>query len=321
MNFLVPQGKIIGIIGRSGAGKSTLLRCLNGLETPDQGEIFINGQLLTTPPQFQLLQEIGTIFQNFNLLRRRTVIENIAFPLELQNISKADRYKRAVHIARRVGLAHKLNAYPCQLSGGQKQRVAIARALVSNVKLLLCDEFTSALDPETCLEILELLKELNQKLGIAILLITHDMGVIREICDEVIVLSRGQIIESGSLEDILLTPKTSQTKSLLRNLLNRDLPHHLQKKLQSSPIPNGTAFLRLVFSGEAAQKPIVATLIEQYDVPVNIIAGNLDHIRALAFGVLVIAMPYHEQKLKNVQNYLKSNNVSVEVLGYGAIPW
>jgi D-methionine transport system ATP-binding protein len=218
ISLSVRKGQIFGIIGRSGAGKSTLVRCLNGLETPRAGKIFIGDQSLTRAKGLehrQILHKIGTVFQHFNLLTRRTVLENIALPLEFMGVAPDERAKKAKTIAELVGLSDKEQAFPNQLSGGQCQRVAIARALVSDVSLLLCDEFTSALDPETSLEILALLQDLNQRLGVTIVLVTHDMSVVREICDQVCVLDQGRVAEIGPVESILLKPQHEVTHALV----------------------------------------------------------------------------------------------------------
>lgn len=317
ISFNIKQGEIVGIVGKSGAGKTTLFRCLNALEKPDQGQILIEGKELTTKSARHLLQRMGTVFQNFNLLNRRTVLENILLPLEIQRQPCQISRAKAQNIATLVGLGQKMDAYPSQLSGGQKQRVAIARALVSEGSLLLCDEFTSALDPITTVEILGLLRKLNQKLGITILLITHDMSVVREICDRVIILDHGKIVETGTLEEIILQPQSAIAKLLLKSLINRELPNHLQNSLHTKPFEGCDVILRLLFSGASAHQPLVASLIEHFNVRVNIIAGNLGHIREHAVGALIIALAFEEEKIKHVKEYLKENGVAVDELGYG----
>jgi D-methionine transport system ATP-binding protein len=317
VSFSVSKKEIVGIVGKSGAGKTTLFRCLTTLETPDRGSIIIEGQELTANSAQQILPKIGTVFQSFNLLSRRTVLENILLPLEIHGTIEKESIDKAKKMVALVGLEQKLQDYPSQLSGGQKQRVAIARALVGDVSLLLCDEFTSALDPITTLEILELLKKLNEQLKITILLITHDMSVVREICDRVIILDHGKIVETGSINEIILKPQSEIAKTLLKSLINRELPHHLQKKLHAKPFDGCDVILRLLFSGDAAHKPLVADLNENFNVSANIIAGNVDHIREHPLGALIIALAYDDEKVKAIKKYLASNDVTVDELGYG----
>ena len=220
ITFSIEKGDIFGIIGLSGAGKSTLVRCLNLLEKPNEGNIYIDGKNLMELSERELRkerQDIGMIFQHFNLLMQRNVVDNICFPLEIAGVKKKDARKRALELLETVGLSEKAKAYPAQLSGGQKQRVAIARVLANNPKILLCDEATSALDPQTTKSILNLLKEINQKYGITIVVITHEMAVIREICSKVAVLDQGTLVEQGTVEEIFRAPKTEQAKNLIFN--------------------------------------------------------------------------------------------------------
>lgn len=315
----VPQGQILGIIGKSGAGKSTLLRCLNGLEQPNSGTITINGELFTGAPENQrrrIQQKIGNVFQNFNLLSRLTALENVMFPLNLLKLDPLTSREKALKILALVGLKGRENDYPRQLSGGQSQRVAIARALISDVSLLLCDEFTSALDIETSLEILELLRDLNKRLGITIIMITHDMSIVREICDEVCVLDGGKIVEKNNITSILLHPQNATTKSLIRNLINKDLPHHLQESLSQDPGKDSQAVIRLFFSSQTAGEPVISSLVKKYDIPINILFGNLDHIRETAFGCLIITLPFETSKINKIVSELDQKEVSSEILGY-----
>jgi D-methionine transport system ATP-binding protein len=319
INLEVPQGQILGIIGKSGAGKSTLLRCLNGLEQPNHGTITINDRPFTGVPdkdRRDIQQKIGNVFQSVNLLSRLTALENVMFPLKLLKKDLQVSRTKALKMLHLVGLKGKENDYPSRLSGGQSQRVAIARALISDVAFLLCDEFTSALDFETSLEILELLRDLNKRLGITIILITHDMAIVREICDEVCVLDKGQIVEKNDITSILLYPQNAITKTLIRNLINRDLPHHLQEILMKNPTSESAALLRLFFSSQAAGVPIISSIVKKYDVPINILFGNLDHIRETAFGCLIIAIPYERSKIEDVMKDLSQREVSSEILGY-----
>lgn len=319
INLEVPQGQILGVIGKSGTGKSTLLRCLNGLEPPTAGTITIEGQPFTgvsDKKRRQIQQKIGNIFQNFNLLSHLTAMENVMFPLKLLKHDDKESRLKAFKMLGLVGLKGKENAYPSQLSGGQSQRVAIARALISDASLLLCDEFTSALDPETSLEILELLRDLNKKLGVTIIMITHDMAIVREICDEVCVLDEGRIVEKNDIASILLHPQSASTKALIRNLIKKDLPFHLQEQLVQSPIPQSAVLLRLFYSSKVAEDPIISSLVKKYDVPINIVAGNLDHIRETAFGCLIVEIPYEISIIDQIVTELDQRDVSAEILGY-----
>lgn len=315
----IPKGQILGIIGKSGAGKSTLLRCLNGLEQPTQGTIFIDGHSLTGIPEDQkrkIQQKIGNVFQYPHLLSRLTALKNVMLPLDLLKGNSTENRTKALKMLKLVGLQGKENMYPSQLSGGQNQRIAIARALMTDVSLLLCDEFTSALDAETSLEILELLRDLNKRLGITIIMITHDMAIVREICDEVCVIDQGKIVEKKDITSILLYPQSPVTKSLIRNLINKDLPHHLKEQLSQKPTAKSAAILRLFFSSEAAGDPIISSLITKYHIPINILFGNLDHIRETAFGCLIVEIPYEIEKLHAIQEDLNQRQVSSEVIGY-----
>lgn len=324
VSFSVSAGTICGIIGRSGAGKSTLMRCLNGLTQPDHGQIDVLGTPLTTASISKnrtTLNKIGTVFQTFNLLSRRTVLDNIALPLAWLGIDEVTRTQKATSLANLVGLGEFCHRYPGELSGGQCQRVAIARALATDPALLLCDEFTSALDPETSLEILRLLRHLNHQLGLTVLLITHDMTVIRECCDHVIVMDQGEIVEQDSIENILLSPTHAVTKNLISGLFTKDLPQSMADRLQDIPLTgekslNGHVVLRLVFAGKSAGKPVIASLIQEFGVLANIIAGSLDHIRETAFGSLIITIPYNPENFASICQYLADHHVAPDILGY-----
>jgi D-methionine transport system ATP-binding protein len=328
VSLSIPKGQIFGIIGRSGAGKSTLLRCLNGLETPDCGQIYLEEQPLlhtSISERRKILHKIGTVFQHFNLLSRRNVLQNIALPLEFMGVSADEITVRTRKIADLVGLSDKYNAYPNQLSGGQNQRVAIARALVSDVSLLLCDEFTSSLDPQTSLEILALLQDLNRRLGITIVLVTHDISVIREICDQVCVLDKGEIVEKGPVESILLNPQHDITRSLVSHLFIKDLPHTLSEALHSDPCPNDHTVLRLFFSADSSSQPAIADIIQKFQVPINIVMGNLGHVREIAFGSMVVTLPTYctpggDALLSRILAYCQSRHISAEILGFIPAP-
>lgn len=319
ISLTIEKGAIIGIIGRSGAGKSTLLRCINGLSSPDRGEILIDGESITHVPEQkrQLIQQrIGNVFQSFNLLSRRTALENVLLPLEFMGNCSKENEKKAKDLLALVGLQGKEGRYPFELSGGQCQRVSIARALIADSNYLLCDEFTSALDPETSLEILALLRDLNQRLGVTVILITHDMNVVREICDRVCVLDQGEVVEEGTISEVLLHGKHSVTRSMISSLFNKELPQIWLDVLEKTPTIGSAVVVRLLFSGKAAQKPIIADLIGQFKVPINIISGNLDHIREHAFGCLIFAMPYVPQVMNEMLAFVESQEISCEILGY-----
>ena len=319
ISLSVKKGSICGIIGRSGAGKTTLMRCLNGLENPSSGHIVINGQDVTVLSKGQrrtLQQTIGTVFQQFHLLSRRTVFENVAFPLELQQTPQLIIQEKVDAVLSRVGLLEKASSYPHALSGGQCQRVAIARALVTNADLLLCDEFTSALDPETTMEILSLLLSLNQELGITIILITHDMAVVRELCDTVVVLENGECIEKGSVTSILLQPQHPVTQAFVRILFSKELPKSYVDRLKTMPSVSCQEVVQLLFTHDIAKEPIIATLVETCHVPVNIIAGHLDHIRQTAFGQLTLTFAHTPERRALIQHFLEKNHVTTQWLGY-----
>lgn len=318
ISFSVEKGDICSIIGRSGAGKSTVLGCLNGLEEIQSGSIQIGTALLekaTSAEKRNLLKSVGTVFQNINLLTRRTVLENILLPAEWAKTPLPEAKEKAILLAEKVGLEDKLDKYPAQLSGGQRQRVAIARALITEASLLLCDEFTSALDPETSLEILSLLRKLNQEFGITIILVTHDMAVVREVSDRVIVLEQGKIVEVGKVEDVLLQPQHEVTRNLVRGLFIKQLPNDILARLSSHAQP-GQVLMQLVFSGTSARQPVITDLIQKHNVRVNILAGSLDHLRQMSFGALTISMPNEPDKITIALTHFKQCQVASEILGY-----
>lgn len=316
----IRRGSIIGIIGKSGAGKSSLLRCLNGLEHPDFGQVLYKGEDITTFSQEKLSlirQEIGMIFQHFNLLSRRTAQENVALALELTGVAKVDALKKAKKCLELVGLGSRCNAYPSELSGGQKQRVAIARALANDAKVLLCDEATSALDARTTEEILHFLKDLNRKLGITIVMITHEIAVVRDICHYVVVMDSGKILEGGTIEKIFSSPQNQITQTLIESLVNSRVPEVVSANILKSPPPGKSeVVLHFLFTGESAQKPIIAHLIQEHCAHVNILSGYIDHIGNTNFGTLIVTLPNDEAMLKNVFHFLNQHHVDLKILGY-----
>jgi D-methionine transport system ATP-binding protein len=286
IDLTVQKGEIFGIIGMSGAGKSTLIRCLCGLEKPTTGTLYISGQELTTLDTKSLRaarKKIGMIFQHFNLFTARTALENVSFPLEISGVKTANRTQKIESLLSLVGIEGKKHLYPSQLSGGEKQRVAIARALAMEPDVLLCDEATSALDPQTTGSILDLLAELNQRLAITIVLITHEMEVIKRICSHVAVLEQGKIVEAGTTLQLFSSPKHPKTKRFLQNLTH-ELPEYLLPKKRDQEI------LRLSFTGKTASEPIITKLIRSYDIEVNILLGGIDVLRKEIIGNLVIAL-------------------------------
>ncbi|AZR72009.1 methionine ABC transporter ATP-binding protein [Anoxybacter fermentans] len=314
VNLTIKKGEIFGIIGASGAGKSTLIRCINLLEVPTAGQIFVDGVELTGLARRELRkarQKIGMIFQHFNLLSSRTVAENVEFPLEIVGVPKERRKKRVKELLELVGLSNRADHYPAQLSGGQKQRVGIARALANEPKVLLCDEATSALDPATTRSILKLIKEINQQLGLTVVLITHEMDVIREICDRVAVMDNGQILEVGEVNQIFVAPKSPITRELLG-----------QVKLKLDPeILNGVGegwVLKVIFIGPSAKEPVISQLIQRYQLTVNILAGNIKQLHDESFGELVIKVEGDENKIRQAISELLKKELKVEVLRYGS---
>lgn len=319
INLNVKKGEIFGIIGPSGAGKSTLLRCVNALERPNTGRILIDGiDLLTLSSEDlrEVRRNIGMIFQHFNLLSSKTVYQNIAFPLEIAGLSKKEIPEKILKMAQLTGLETKLKQYPAQLSGGQKQRVAIARALVAGGKILLCDEATSSLDPETTKSILELLVKIRNELDITILLITHEMQVIKSICDRVALIENGEIIEHGGTSEIFSNPKTKTTKRFVYSTLHIDLPEHLKNQLKQEVNSNSLAVLRLWFLKETAKDAIISHLVKRFYVDVNILQASLEYIHEQLMGIMTITINSHGDKLQNCITYLTEQEIKVEVIGY-----
>lgn len=321
ISITIRDGDIYGIIGQSGAGKSTLVRCINMLEIPTSGEVLIDGKDMTKLSKSELRAErkkIGMIFQHFNLLSSRTVYQNVAFPLELANIPKEKQKPRIMDILDLVGLTEYKDKYPSQLSGGQKQRVGIARAIVSNPKVLLSDEATSALDPETVKSILQLLKNINKKLGITIIMITHQMEVIKEIAEHVAVIEKGEIIEEGATVDLFTDPKTDTLKKFIGSVMSSGVPQqlshmHIQKEKQS---PSDLTLIGLAFRGDVTTEPIIANLVKEYNLDVSILYGNIDYIQDVSFGRLIITISGAEADIAAAGSHLNELPITSEVLGY-----
>ncbi len=308
INLSIEKSDIFGIIGMSGAGKSTLVRCINMLERPTKGTVLFDGRDLCKLSDLQLREarrSMGMIFQQFNLLMQRTALENICFPMEIAGIKKADAVQRAKELLELVGLSDRANSYPSQLSGGQKQRVAIARALATKPKVLLCDEATSALDPSTTHSILALLKDINQRLGITIVVITHEMSVIEEICNRVAIVDESRIAETGAVEEIFSKPKTAAAQKFV-------YPNgrHTEK-------PISKRCMRIVFDGSSSYEPIIANMVLECKAPVNIMYADTRNIDGKAFGQMVVQLPEDEILARKMFNYVRANGLSAEeVSGY-----
>lgn len=315
----VPEGKIFGVIGSSGAGKSTLIRCVNLLEKPSSGEVIVDGQNLMDLSPKELAKarrHIGMIFQHFNLLSSRTVFENVAFSLELDHTPKAEIEKRVTELLALVGLNEKHHDYPVNLSGGQKQRVAIARTLASNPRVLLCDEATSALDPATTKSILALLKDINKRLNITILLITHEMEVVKDICDEVAVISEGQLIEQGAVSEIFSHPKTELAKAFIASALSLDIPADYTARLVPVPTENKRPLLKLEFTGQSVDDPVLSEVARLYQIDSNVISARMDYAGGVKFGVMLIEVFGTQENSLQAIEFYKSKNIKVEVIGY-----
>ncbi|MGM0437017.1 MAG: methionine ABC transporter ATP-binding protein [Bacillota bacterium] len=316
VNLKIKKGEIFGVIGPSGAGKSTLIRTLNLLEKPTNGKIEIKKENLTNLSSEKLRKkrkDIGMIFQDFNLLSSRTVAKNISFPLEISGISKYKRKKKVDKLLKLVGLSKKKNSYPANLSGGQKQRVGIARALANDPEILLSDEATSSLDPESTSEILDLLAKIRSELDLTIILITHEMEVIKEICDKVAVIENGKIVEKGNVIDIFSRPKKDITKRFIKNIIDFELPPKVKENFYNFDNRNGE-FIRVNFIGELTHQPLISNLIKKYGINANILYGNIDEIQNTPFGTLVLKLEGDYKQVKDSIIYLKEKGLLVEVL-------
>ena len=315
VNLSIESGDIYGIIGMSGAGKSTLVRCINFLEVPTKGRVLINGKSLgdyTSRELRKQREDIGMIFQHFNLLMQKNVLENVCFPLYIQGKSKKDARKRAKELLDIVGLGDRTGAFPAQLSGGQKQRVAIARALASDPKILLCDEATSALDPQTTSSILALLKDINQRFNITIVIITHQMSVVREICSHVAIVKGGEVAEQGTVEDIFTHPKTAVARELLKNDVGDDGEEKRGTAAGGKEIIKSGEKIRIVFSENSAFEPVIANLILNFNEPVNILKADTKNVGGVAKGEMVLEFAPDCTKNKEMKHYLLDRGLEIE---------
>ena len=304
ISLTIRDGDIFGIVGMSGAGKSTLVRCINLLERPTSGQVVIDGEDLTAMSAGQLRQmrrSISMIFQQFNLLMQRTCLKNICFPMEIAGVPAAEAKKRAMEYLEIVGLPDKAGAYPAQLSGGQKQRIAIARALASNPKVLLCDEATSALDPSTTRSILKLIQDINKRMGITAIIITHEMAVVEEICTHVAILEHGRMVETGSVEEVFANPKSEAG----RRLVYPEGAH-----IDQGPVAN---VVRVVFNGGSSYEPLIASLAIDCGVKVNILGADTRNVGGKAFGSMLLGLPEDKGEAARAMSYLKAQrDVTVE---------
>ena len=303
INLDIERGEIFGIIGLSGAGKSTLVRCINYLEVPSAGSVIFEGKDLTKMKEKDIRktrQEMGMIFQSFNILSQRNIIYNICFPHEIAGVKREEALQKARELLKLVGLSEKEKDYPSMLSGGQKQRVAIARAIATNPKVLLCDEATSALDPNTTKQILELIKDINKKFKITVIVITHEMKVIESVCDRVAIIDNARIAECGKVSDIFADPKSDIGRQLILGEANENLRIEGGRKL------------RIIFDGRSSFEPVIANLIFSTKVPVNILYAKTNDLQGSAHGQMIIQLPDNEMDYNKVYNYLMSKKVTFE---------
>ena len=308
INLTIETGDIYGIIGMSGAGKSTLVRCFNFLEKPTSGEVWIGNKNLSDLSEKELRaerSEIAMIFQSFNLLMQKNVIDNVCFPLRLQKLPKADARKRAKELLEIVGLSEKEKAYPAQLSGGQRQRVAIARALANKPRILLCDEATSALDPQTTASILELLRDINKKLGITIVVITHQMSVVSEICNKVAIIEKGEVVENGLVEDVFNHPKSSAARELILRGDN-------EKTGGIVETINAERKIRIVFTENSSYEPVIANMVLKFQTAVNILRADTRNVGGVAKGEMILGLPEDTTLQENIVSYLRERGLEIE---------
>lgn len=320
-DLTVAKGEIFGVIGASGAGKSTLIRCINLLERPTTGQVFVDGVDLMSLDNTALIKarrNIGMIFQQFNLLSSRTVFDNVALSLELAHTPQSIIKDKVSSLLELVGLSDHQNAYPASLSGGQKQRVAIARALATDPKVLLCDEATSALDPATTGAILDLLKQINQKLGITILLITHEMDVVKRICDKVAVIDKGELIEQDSVGQIFSNPTTQLAKSFIRSTFHVSLPDEFMATLTDRPTDGMHPVIRFEFSGKSVDSPLFSEATAHFGVLFNILTSQMDYVGGVKFGITIAQMIGDLYACNEALAFLDEHHVGFEVLGYVA---
>ncbi|TDW24708.1 D-methionine transport system ATP-binding protein [Breznakia blatticola] len=318
VSLSVDEGDIFGVIGFSGAGKSTLIRCINLLERPTSGEVWVNGKNLIELPAKQLREErkkIGMIFQHFNLMRSRTVAQNIAYPLKGSGKSKAEIEAKVSELLELVELSDKAKAYPSQLSGGQKQRVAIARALANDPSILLCDEATSALDPQTTQSILQLLKEVNEKLKLTIVIITHEMAVVKQICNRVAIMENGVVVEQGNIVDIFSNPQNQTTKNFINTTTSiNEIYEMIEEENPLVKLEENETMLRLTYGSSNTDEPIMSELVNQFNLEFNIVFANVEVLSATPIGNLVVKLKGETKDRQDAISYIEKQGVKVEVL-------
>ncbi len=321
IDFAIARGSITGVIGRSGAGKSSLVRLINGLEKPTAGRVIVDGRdisSLSGRPLRLAQRSIGMIFQHFNLLSSRTAADNIALPLEIAGWSKADIKARVAELLQLVDIADKHDRYPSELSGGQKQRIGIARALATRPNVLLSDEATSALDPQTTRAILDLLANINRELGVTIILITHEMSVVRQLAKEVVVIDGGRIVERGRVADIFTHPRHPTTQTFLSEVLGDSVPVSLASRLEPQPVPAGKAVIRVQVRGSDAGDTVVARLARELSIDIALLSARIDEIGGQHVGSLILGVPGGEAVSRRALSYLAQHDFAAERLGYVA---
>jgi ABC-type metal ion transport system, ATPase component len=308
------KGDIFGVIGYSGAGKSTLIRMVNLLEKPDSGEVQIAGKDITKYSQKELnkqRKEIGMIFQQFNLLESQTVYQNIAIPLIMSKMKKEKIKERVKELLSFVELEHKIETYVSQLSGGQKQRIGIARALATNPKILLCDEATSALDPQTTESILQLLKKVNKELGVTILLITHEMNVIKKICNKVAVMKEGRICEQGETLQVFGDPQEEITKSFVATVINSSIPELIQKDLNKDD-----EIMKITFLGETSKQALISVINKKFEIETTILSASVNELQGKILGILILQIKGEHKEVKKAKEYIHSQNIKIERVNF-----
>jgi D-methionine transport system ATP-binding protein len=319
ISLQVDKGEIFGVVGFSGAGKSTLIRCVNLLERPTSGKVLINGiDLLSLTPKELRRQrkKIGMIFQQYNLLHSKTIFNNVAMPLILEGRPKNEIRQKVEQVLTFVGLEDRLNHYPDQLSGGQKQRVGIARALVTDPDILLCDEATSALDPNTTEAVLELLRKVRDEFGVTILMITHEMNVIRDVCDKVAVIENGIIVEQGTVIDVFTEPKTKIARSFVRTVLNDNIPKSIQQLIMESGQSN---IYRIIFKGNSTNVPLISNTAKNFSIDLNLIHGMVTELQGIPFGNLLVEFKGNQEEIERAVHYIRKHNAVIREVSEDAI--
>jgi D-methionine transport system ATP-binding protein len=322
INLRVDKGEIFGVVGFSGAGKSTLIRCVNLLERPTSGKVLINGiDLLSLTPKDLRKQrkKIGMIFQQYNLLNSKTIFHNVAMPLILEGRPKNEIKEKVERVLAFVGLEERMNHYPDQLSGGQKQRVGIARALATDPDILLCDEATSALDPNTTEAVLELLRKVRDEFGVTILIITHEMNVIRDICDKVAVIEDGTIVEQGSVINVFTEPKTKIARSFVRTVLNDNIPKSVQKLINESSQSNTNGIYRIIFKGNSTNVPLISNTAKHFSIDLNVLHGMVTELQGQPFGNLLVEFKGDREEILRAVQYIRENEAVIKEVSEDAI--